>query len=319
MRATLGPILDLLDDGLRLYRRAFAPLLLLASIVGLPLGVAVAALFIADDWLAQGPGALLAGLLLVGGLPLSLYVMGALSRAALMAAAGEPVALGRALAIGPLRMLGMGCYGTLFLVAAGAVVSTATSLFFCAAYAFLGVTIVGLASAASGAGAVGGAAVGLLIVVAAVALLLVYLGALVVNGAVYGGTIYALQPFVQDQLPLGAALRRSFDLLFARLGANLLAFSCASLVFTAASLAVTLAVGLLAPLPALFLLGPESPAAQAISAAAWVAGLTAAAPLLPVWMALLYRQRRAARHGEALAARLEQLRPSSATAAVTDG
>ena len=32
MRQTIEPILDLLDEGLRLYRRSFAPLLLLASL-----------------------------------------------------------------------------------------------------------------------------------------------------------------------------------------------------------------------------------------------------------------------------------------------
>jgi hypothetical protein len=100
---------------------------------------------------------------------------------------------------------------------------------------------------------------------------------------------------------------RSFDLLFFRFGQNLLAFLCASLVFGAAALAITLAIGVLLPLPALFLLGAESLVARAITAAAWVAGLAAALPLLPIWMALLYRRQAAAREGADLAARLATL------------
>jgi len=44
------------------------------------------------------------------------------------------------------------------------------------------------------------------------------------------------------------------------------------------------------------------------TAAAWVAGVSAAVPLLPIWMALLYRRHRAAREGEDLVAQLARLR-----------
>jgi uncharacterized RDD family membrane protein YckC len=97
-----------------------------------------------------------------------------------------------------------------------------------------------------------------------------------------------------------------------RFGQNLLIFLCASLVFSAAVLAATLAIGVLVPLPVFFLLGTESTVAQAITAAAWVTGLSAALPLLPIWMALLYRRRRADRDGADLAAQLAALSPPAA-------
>lgn len=308
MRAAIPPILALLDEGLRLYRRDFTRFLLLAMVVAVPIGVAAAAVFLTVDWLESGLGAvvLLGGI--AAGLPLSLYSMGALSRAAMAAAAGQPVSLRRALAIGPLRLAGMGCYGSLFLIAASTAVSMLSSVFVCGAYLIVGAGVIGFAAAFESAGAVGEAAATLAIAVSVVAFLLIYALSLVINGAVYGSAVYAMQPFVQDELRLGASVRRSLDLVGYRLGQNLLAFLCASLVFGAAALAATLAIGVLAPLPALFLLGAESPVARAITAAAWVAGLAAAAPLLPIWMTLLYRRRRADREGEELAAQIEALR-----------
>lgn len=312
MRATFAPILDLLDEGLGLYRRAFTRFLLLTMIVALPLGLVAAAFFLASEWLEGGVGVALAIGVAIFGLPLGLYVAGALSRAAAMAADGEPVDLRRALAIRPRRALGMGCYGSLFLLVANVAVGTVSGLCFCAAYVLIGGGIIAVAAGLSSGGAIGQAATVLAMLVSAIGVLSIYAASLVVNGAVYGSAIFVMQPFVQDDLPMGAAVQRSLDLLGFRLGSNLLAFLCTSLVFGAAALAATLAIGLLAPLPALFLLGAESPAARAISAAAWVLGVSAATPLLPIWMALLYRRRRAAREGEDLAAGLAALRADSA-------
>ena len=310
MRRTLEPILDLLDEGLRLYRRSFAPLLILASLAALPIGLVLVAFVLASDWLASGFGSLLALVLVVGGLPLTLYVMGALSRAALMAADGAAVSLRGALAMGPLRVVGMGCYGTLFSFAASIAVSTVSTICICVAYIMV-IAVVGVAAAIGfSGGAAGTAAAGFLIAVGVLAFLVVYGLSLVLNGAIYSSVIYALQPFAHERAKLGATISRSLDLLTFRLGQNLLIFLCASLVFSAAALAATLAIGVLVPLPALFLLGAESTAAQAITAAAWVAGLSAALPLLPIWMALLYRRRRADREGAELTAQLAALTAS---------
>jgi hypothetical protein len=313
MRQTIEPILDLLDEGLRLYRRSFAPLLLLASLAALPLGATAAAFFLAADWLADGLGALLLGAVLILGLPLTFYVMGALSRAALMAADGQPVNLRRALAIGPLRALGMGCYGVLFSIVASVAVSTVSTACLCIAYLGAAAVIGGALALGSAGGAAGGAAAVFFVALGVIVFLVIYGASLVLNGAIYGSVVYALQPLIHEGGRLGAGIRRSIDLLQFRFGANLLAFICASLVFSAAALAATIAIGALIPLPALFLLGTESNVARAITAAAWVTGLSAAVPLLPIWMALLYRRRVAAREGEDLAARIAALRPAEST------
>jgi hypothetical protein len=307
MQTTLEPILELLDEGLRLYRRSFAPLLVLASLLALPLGLAAAALVISADWLASGFGGLVATLALVAGLPLSLYVMGALSRAALMAADGGPVRLRAALAIGPLRVAGMGCYGTLFSIAASVAVSAVTTACVCGAY-LAAAAIIGAAMAfGTASNPAATAMTGFLAVVGVLVFFAIYAASLVLNGAIYSSVIYALQPFVHERARLGATIGRSFELLGFRLGQNLLAFLGASLVFGAGAIAATLAIGVLAPLPALFLLGAESLVARAITAAAWVCGVSAAIPLLPIWMALLYRRRAAARQGADLEAQLDAL------------
>lgn len=307
MRRSLEPILDLLDEGVRLYRRGFAPLLILASLAALPLGLVAVAFVIAADWLASGWGGLLWTVVLFAGLPLSLYVMGALSRAALMVADGRPVSLRGALAIGPLRVVGMGCYGTIFSIAASVAVSTISTVCLCGAY-LVAIAVVGAGlSFSTGGGAIGEATAGLFVVVGVIAFVMVYVAGLVLNGAIYGSVIYALQPFVQERARLGEAIGRSMDLLIYRLGQNLLAFLGTSLVFGTAALATTLAIGVLVPLPAFFLLGTESTVARAITAAAWVVGVSAAVPLLPIWMALLYRRRVAAREGSDLAERVALL------------
>jgi hypothetical protein len=298
--------MELLDEGLRLYRRSFSRFVLLAGLAALPISVAVIALFLAADALQPDLSVSLFLFASVFALPVSLYVMGALSRAAVLAAAGKPVRLRQALAIRPGRALGMGCYGSLFLMVASTLVSVLSTVCFCGLYLMIMAGTVAFASV-SGGGTLGGAAAGMAFSIALIALIILYIAGLVVNGAVYGSAIYAMQPFVQDDLAFGAAVQRSVDLVGYRFGHNLLSFLSASLVFGATALAATLAIGLLLPLPALFLLGAESPVAQALTATAWIAAIAAATPLLPIWMALLYQRRRAAREGEALAAQLAAL------------
>jgi hypothetical protein len=307
MRQSFAPILDLLDEGLRLYRGNFTRMLLLSMGAALPLGAIAAGFFLAFDWMGSSAGLTLLLAVVVISLPLTLYIMGALSRAATMAAAGGAVSLRRALAIRPLRVASMGCFGTVFLLAASTAVSMVSTVCFCVAYAVIGVGMFAFAAAFSSAGAMGEAAAVMAVAVSVVVILLIYAATLVVNGAVYGSAVYAMQPFVQEELPMGASVRRSLDLVGYRLGHNLLTFLSASLVFGAAALAATLAIGVLAPLPALFLLGPESAVARAITAACWVLGVAAAAPLLPIWMSLLYRRRRAARDGDELEAQIGAL------------
>lgn len=306
MRTTLDAILDLLDDGLRLYRRAFVPMLILVSIAALPLSLILVALVIAADWLATGVGAALTLLAVVLGIPGSIYMIGALSRAAAMAVDQQPIRLRAALAIRPLRVLSMGCFGTVFALLASILVSAISTMFFCVAYVVV-VAVVGVAVSIGANNGAGEAAAGFLFALAIIAFVVIYAISLVINGAIYGSLVFVLQPFVHERARLGQTVRRSLDLLTFRMGQNLLAFLLASLVWSAAALAATVAIGVLFPLPALFFLGSDSTAARAITAASWVAGLSAALPLLPIWMLLLYRRQVTAREGLDLAERIGKL------------
>ncbi|MGQ9926073.1 MAG: hypothetical protein ACUVS4_04295 [Chloroflexaceae bacterium] len=309
LRVALEAVLDLLDEGLGLYRRAFPRMLMLTSLATLPGGALLAALVIASDWLATRPGVALLFLVMPLSLPLGLYAMGAVSRAAVMAANGETVALREALALGPLRVLGMGCYGTVFVMVAASVVAVISGACFCIIYV-LGAVGFAVFSSASVIGGTAGAAVSAAGIVAIiVGVVLIYALLLALNGAVYSSAVFALQPFVHKPLPPGQAVRQSLDLTFYRFGQNLLTFICASLVFGAITLAATLAIGALVSLPVLFLLGSESFAAQAITAAVWIAAINVALPLLPIWMALLYQRRLAAWRGDDLRAQIAARAP----------
>lgn len=304
MRTTLHPILELLDEGLRLYRREFPRMALIAAIGALP-GIVVALLLIRrPELLASAGGAMsIYGAILLS-LPLSLYLTGAISRASAAALDGRAVTLREALAIGPLRLLGMGCYGGLFLMVVNFAVGLLSALCFCPLFVAFGAALGGVGGGISDGGALGSALAGLLTVIMLGAFALLYGLSLALSGATYGSLLFSLQPFVQGGLRFGAAIQRSIDMTFYRFGANLLAFIVSSLIFGALALSVTLAIGALLPLPLLFLLGAESALAQGLSLAAVIAGLTLALPPLPIWMALLYRRRLAAYQGGDLAARI---------------
>ncbi len=212
--------------------------------------------------------------------------------------------LGDALAIGPLRLLGMGCYGGIFLFAVNMAISAISIFCFCPLYLVISVALFGVSGSFSGGSPVGAALSGLLVAALVVLLIMLYGMSLVLSGATYGSLIFSLQPFVQGRLRMGEALRRSVDITFYRFGGNLLIYLCASLIFGTLTLSVTLAVGVLVPLPLLFLIGYDSPLAQGLSAAALLAGLTLTIPPLPIWMALLYRRRLAERDGGDLAERI---------------
>lgn len=304
MRSTLQPILDLLDDGLRLYRREFPRLALIAAIGTVP-GLIVAILIISRPELLGTTQGILAfyGISLLA-MPLSIYLMGAISRAAMASLEGRPVVLREALAIRPLRLVGMGCYGGVFLAVINMAISILGVFCFCPLYALVGIAAAGVFEAFNGGGAVGTAMTGLLMTILVAVFTLFYGMSLVLSGATYGSLIFSLQPFVQGKLRMSEAIRRSIDMTFYRFGTNLLVYLCASLIFGTLALSVTLAVGTLVPLPLLFLIGAESHIAQGLGAAAFIAGLTLALPPLPIWMALLYRRRLAEREGADLAERV---------------
>jgi hypothetical protein len=303
MRTQLESILAVLDEGLLLYRRNFVGFLVIAAVVLVPstIGIGIAGAALANQ---QGSFILLAvGLWIITGLPLAVYVLGGLSRAAVAAQRGEPVRLRSALAIPPLRALGMGLYMVLFYILANMVVSTLLLCVLCPLY--LGGTM--LLAGVISAGGVGSGNEGMTVAVALLAIagtLIFYMVALVLGSSTYAGLAYGLQPFAQEELNFGHGVQRSFELLGYRLWGNLLAFVVTSAVFGATTLVVTVAVGVLVPLPVVLLLGSESLVAQGIGVAIWTAAGMFTLPLLPIWMALWYRRNVGLRDGADLERRI---------------
>lgn len=304
MRQTMGPILDMLDEGLRIYRRGFLSFALIAAIAAVPGAIFFGLFLFYTDYFNTDTGGLLTLAMVLLALPLGIYVVGALSRMALMLQRGEPPRLRHALAIGPLRLAGMGCFGGIFLTVANILTSIVSMVCFCPLFF---VVIFGFGAAAGtigGTGDVGVAASGMLLGAAVLFTLVIYALSLVLSGMTYAALIFTLQSWSEAGLRLGAAVQRSIDLLAYRFGYNLLVFFCASAVFGALSVAVTLGIGVLLPLPMYLLLGEESAITQASGAASWLVGLALATPPLPIWMSLLYQRHLRAREGGELAERI---------------
>jgi hypothetical protein len=87
-----------------------------------------------------------------------------------------------------------------------------------------------------------------------IALLLVgvYALLLVASGAVYSSLIYGLQPWVQESQPFGAAFQQSLNLLGYRFWRNLLIWGLTALLIAAVGVTVTTTIGVILPLPLIF-------------------------------------------------------------------
>ncbi len=304
MTEALQPILALLDEGLRLYRRNFVGFVLLTASWFVPVAIVTGTAVAAESWVdARYSG--LAGVLLFGGgllvfFPLLIYLIGGLSRAAAAAAEGRPVRFREAMAIHPLRAAGMGCFTIVYAFVAQIVSSLISMACICPLYfvGFMGLAFVGAAANESSAGALAVMAVGIF--------LLGFYASLMIIGATGSGLFYCLQPWVQESRSFGASLQRSLDLIVFRFGRNLIVWCLAALLIAAAGLTVMATIGILLPLPLLYTLGEEAPATRAATIGAWLIGLMLVLPPLPIWMALLYRQNQAAFDGKELAVRVEE-------------
>ncbi|MCX7859752.1 MAG: hypothetical protein N2385_06660, partial [Chloroflexus sp.] len=142
--------------------------------------------------------------------------------------------------------------------------------------------------------------------------LAVYFFYLALCGSGLVAALYSVQPLLDDTISLGSAIGLSWSLLFQRFFYNVLVFVCAALIFSAVASIVTLAIAVLLPAPFGLLFGAEHPLTRGLSAVAWVIGLTAAMPLLPIWSTLHYRQVLAERTGVDLARRVQQAATSRA-------
>jgi hypothetical protein len=262
--------------------------------------IATGLLVAAASWLDELQVVLLVAAALFLLLPLLIYLVGGLSRGAAAAADGRPVRLREALAIPPRQAAGMGCFTIVYSIVMQLVSSALSFGCICPLW-FFGAAFVGVLGATGGGSALGAAALTLIGVLVSG----VYLFALIVGGASYSSLVYALQPWAQEALPFGQAMERSVALIRYRFWRNAAAWGLSAVLLAAVALTVTLAVGLMAPLPVILALGDQSPVAQALSATAWLIGLVVVLPPLPIWMALLYRSNVQSRTGGDLEARVQ--------------
>ncbi len=297
--------LRLIDQGLLLYRRHFLSFLLPPLILLLPLGMLTILAVSIEGWLLL----LLALLLWV---PLPFMFLHALSRVTLDLVQHQPITVWRSVWVNPLRILSMLVYSVFFQIVAQIVSNTVLLLCICPAFS----TFAALLGIGAGTGndlisTIATVAGG---VVSIVGLLFIYAVSIVISGMTISSTVYALQPFVQRTFDLGTAISDSIELIRYRIGYNLLVWAIAAVLFGALMLIVTLAIGVLIPLPLTFALGEESPLTQAISAGAVLCGLLVALPPLPIWMALLYHQHQQARTATDLEQRIAAWQPSATSA-----
>src|SRR4051794_41896338 len=112
MVETLQPILALLDEGLRLYRRNFAGFVLLTASWFVPVAIVTGTAVAAESWVDERYSGFAAVLFFGGGLlvffPLLIYLIGGLSRAAAAGAGGRPGRFPAAMGSDPLGAPGMG-------------------------------------------------------------------------------------------------------------------------------------------------------------------------------------------------------------------
>jgi hypothetical protein len=304
MTEALQPILALLDEGLRLYRRNFVGFVLLTASWFVPVAIVAGTAVAAESWVDERYSGLAFVLFFGGGLlvffPLLIYLIGGLSRAAAAAADGRPVRFREAMAIPPLRVAGMGCFTIVYAFVAQIVSSLISMACICPLYfvGFMGLAFVGAAANESSIAALAVMAIGIF--------LLGFYASLMIIGATGSGLFYCLQPWVQESRSFGESLQRSLELIAFRFGRNLMVWCLAALLIAAGGLTVMATIGILLPLPLLYALGEEAPATRAATLGAWLIGLMLVLPPLPIWMALLYKRNSAAHDGADLMTKVSE-------------
>ncbi|WP_448544808.1 hypothetical protein, partial [Roseiflexus sp.] len=258
----LHATLDLLDEGFALYRRSFTGFVLVGLAWLTPIAIATGLLVANAERLSPGwfIVIILAGLILM--LPLLIYLIGGLSRAANAAIEGRPIDLRETLAIHPAVIGRAGCFSVVYGILMQLVSSVLSILCICPIYVVGVITSVALPVAPGESSDV---VLAVLLIVSSMLLAGVYLLGFIIGGIGYSSLLYALQPWLIERLRFGEAMERSVDLIRFRLRRNLLAWGLSVLLVFAVGIPVSLAVGVLIPLPALLLLGAESSLAQAVA------------------------------------------------------
>ena len=311
MRSAFQSSLVLLDEGLAIYRRNLGPFILLAAIWFVPIAILTGLAVVIFSWADELQKVLLvlSGLLLL--LPLLIYLMAVLSRAAGDAIDGRPIQLRGALAIPPLRIVSMTIFAGIYAIVMQIFSGIISLVCICPAYVVGSIVMAGVFGSIGGSTSILSNAALLIagLVIASGNLLSMALGGAALNSVVYG-----LQPWASGNLRFGVALEQSMALIAYRIGSNVLVCALAAIAIGAGGLSVAIVIGLAIPLPTMWLLGEESPVAQAISVAAWLAGLMVVVPPLPIWMALLHRRSMAARDGLELSEKVSRWEESYGTA-----
>lgn len=297
IRSTLEPTLNILDEGLRIYRRGFSLFLTFTAVWIVPLAIGLGVgISLDQSWL------IIVALLVAA--PLAIYLIGVLSRVTLEVQQAQSPAFRSMLAVSPLRLASMGCYSLVFLMVVNTLASMIGLIWFCGGFGLLAFFIGGFGAAIDG-GPIGTGLAVLMSFLLVMLIVLFYAFNLMITGIVYGSLIYGLQPFVQHRVNLGQNIELSVNLIFYRFWANVLTFSVSSLIFGATAVATTTAIVVLLPLPLSLVLGEDAPLVQGISVCAWIIGLIVVLPPMPIWMALLYQRNYRAREGLDLATRID--------------
>ncbi len=301
----LPVVLEVLDDGLRLYRRHLAGFTLVATTLLVVLALlAISFMAFVRSELGTGGWTFLASfVLLVGGYPLVLYVFAALSRAAAAALDGRPITLPATLTLNPARGCGMVAFNMLFALLASLCTTLSSMVVACPMF-YIPVLGSGLLAAASSSG-VGAAGV-------AAGVVLSQLGTLwwlTMTGAWLASIVYAVQSFVLEQGSWGTAATRAFDLVITRFGHSLLMFVGAGAIFGTlilsylGSLLVLISVvqdWLALDLPPLV--------GDIINIVVTVGSLVLLLPPLAIWMALFFRRMARDRDGLEISERIASWR-----------
>ena len=296
---SIQPILSLLDEGLLIYRRHFFRFVLIAALWIVPTAIVGGLIINAMAWTSDTNIMLIALAAVVLLLPLMLYTLGSLSRAAHAAISGQAVLIGHALRIPFRQLLGMSAFVIVYGVFMYIITSSLFIILLCPIYIF-GLFGVGFLSVLdAGSSMATGILFGLFFAI-------IYLFSIAVSGAGYSSIIYVIQPWVAQRTTFGKAIQQSLEISTHGLLRNISVWMASALMLAALVLIVSASIGVLTTLPLMSALGTESRLAQAGSLAALLLGMAVVLPPLPIWMALLYRRNLAIRSGAKLDAAIQE-------------
>ncbi|MBA3944266.1 MAG: hypothetical protein H0X37_06835 [Herpetosiphonaceae bacterium] len=290
-------VIDILDDGLRLYRRYWSSFALATAALIVPISLLsflVNALVI--NQLGSGWGFVGSLVVALLGIPFSSYMVAVLSRMAAQAASGRTPSLRSALRMSLIRVLGMSCYAVVFTLVASLCFGVGGVILLCGTLAitfrlvrqsFFGLSLSPFFALAGG--------------LALFAYVLLF-------SAVAMSTIYAVQAFAIDTAGFGDSITRLNDFLFYRTRRNLLCFIIGGAIFATMLTAYTGTISFgVAQLAQSFFGQPlffQGITGQAILTVTGAISAVILMPPMPIWMALLYLRIKVEREGAALEQRI---------------